>query len=101
MPRERKIHQTPAKGNFTKRQIKKAVLEVIKSRENPKIEIAPVVGNLDLEAERVLGGAILAEMSDCMVLGWDKDGDFYFASTFSDGGIALWLMEVAKNRLME
>jgi len=99
--RTRKIQQTPAKGNFTRRQIKKAVLEVIKSRENPKIEVAPVVGNLDLPAERVLGGAIMAEMTECMVLGWDKDGEFYFASTSADGGTALWLMEIAKTRLME
>ena len=34
-------------------------------------------------------------------MAWDKDGDLYFASTMSDGGEVLWLMEQCKKRLLE
>lgn len=34
-----------------------------------------------------------------MLLGYDHDGDFVFASTMADGGDAVWLLELAKIKL--
>jgi len=35
-----------------------------------------------------------------MVIGYDHDGELYFAASKADGGHALWLMELAKIALL-
>ena len=60
----------------------------------------PVITRLDLNPDRVLDGA-REKLNDVIVMGWDKNGDLYFASSQADGGDALWLMEKAKLALME
>lgn len=51
---------------------------------------------LDLPAERILSKALDADLDTAIVVGYDKDGDLYFASTTADGGNVLWLFEKAK-----
>lgn len=51
---------------------------------------------LDLPAERVLTKALEADLETAIVVGYDKDGSFYFASTTADGGNVVWLFEKAK-----
>ncbi len=41
------------------------------------------------------------ELETAIVIGWDNDGEFYFASSAADGGDILWLLEMAKKRLLE
>lgn len=65
------------------------------------VVILPVITTLDLDAERVLDGAVNAKLQSCLVIGYDPDGEFYFASTMVDRGSMLWLMEVAKKELMK
>ena len=36
-----------------------------------------------------------------VVVGYDTDGDIYFASSLADGGDVLWLFEKAKKALLE
>jgi hypothetical protein len=59
------------------------------------------ISRLDLPAERVLQAAIDARVETVVVLGYDADGEFYFASTKGDGGEVIWLMEIAKKKLLE
>ena len=61
----------------------------------------PVITTLDLDAERVLEGAINSTLQSCIVLGYDADGEFYFSSTMADGGEILWLLEMAKLNLFK
>lgn len=61
----------------------------------------PVVTTLDIPAERILNKAIESDLKDVMVIGTDKQGNFYFAASFGDGGNVLWLMERAKIELMK
>lgn len=73
--------------------------------DEPKLKLAevtilPVVTTLDIEAERVLTSALAADLKYAMVIGRTQDGEFYFASTESDGGTALWEMETARLKLM-
>ena len=56
---------------------------------------------LDIPAERILTKALEADLSHALVLGWDDDGDFYFAGSYGGGPETLWLLELAKKRLME
>lgn len=57
------------------------------------------VTRLDLPVDRVLDQA-KETMDHVVVMGWDKDGELYFASTFADGGEILWLMEKCKEALL-
>jgi hypothetical protein len=56
---------------------------------------------LDIPAERVLKVALEEKLNAVVIMGWDKDGDFYASSSIADGGEALWLMELMKQKLME
>lgn len=59
----------------------------------------PVITKLDINPERVLKGA-QDKLEDVVILGWDKEGGFYFASSQADGGDVLWLLELAKKELL-
>jgi hypothetical protein len=56
---------------------------------------------LDLPTDRVLDGAKGKCSEGVIVLGFDDDGEFYFASSIADGGAVIWLMELAKKKLLE
>ncbi len=55
---------------------------------------------LDIPVKRVLKGAKKAKLDAVVVLGWEPDGGFYFASSKADGGDVLWLLEQAKKALL-
>lgn len=59
------------------------------------------ITKLDIPAERVLKDAEAAKLTGVMVIGYDADGDEYFASSIADGGTCLWLMERMKKHLIE
>lgn len=56
---------------------------------------------LDIPVPRTLKSAVKANLQCAVVIGYDNDGEFYFASSKSDGGYVLWLLETAKKQLME
>lgn len=65
-------------------------------------EIHKFNGNtlLDLEADDVLEAA-KEKLETVIVVGWTHEGDMYLASTTSDTGKILLLMEVAKAGLLD
>lgn len=58
-----------------------------------------VITTLPLDPDRVLSKA-LGKLERVMVIGIDKDGEEYFASSESDGGTCIWDMERAKLKLL-
>lgn len=66
-----------------------------------KVSILPVITGLDIPTDRVLQGAIKSNLQGCVVMGYNEDGDLYFASSYGDCGDVLWLIEKAKQSLME
>ena len=34
-------------------------------------------------------------------MGYTKEGDIYFSSSYADGGTVLWLMEICKKMLLD
>ncbi len=56
---------------------------------------------LDLDPRRVLQAAIDAGMSEVVIVGYDADGNDYYASSMSDGRSANWHLDRAKWRLMK
>lgn len=66
--------------------------------------VVPIGGitYLDLPALQVLDEAREYVSDDgLLVVGWDKDGDLFVASTTSDAFKILWLLERAKVALFE
>lgn len=59
-----------------------------------------LITKLDLDPDRVLSKAI-GNLTEVVVMGFDKDGNEYFASSVSDGGSVLWHIERAKHKLMQ
>ena len=55
---------------------------------------------LDIPADKVLKEA-MGKLEGVVIIGFDKEGGAYTASTYADGGTVLWLLEVCKQRLME
>ena len=62
---------------------------------------ANMITKLNIPAERVLRKAQEEKLSEVVVIGWDEDGEAYFASSVADGGEVLWMLELAKKRLLE
>ena len=56
---------------------------------------------LDLPAQRVIDAATKAGLKDVIIIGYDADGDEYFASSIADGGSVLWLLERMKLQLLK
>ena len=55
---------------------------------------------LDIPPDRILNSAV-GLLEGVVLLGYDKGGEEYFASSYADGGDVLWLLEKAKKKLME
>ena len=58
------------------------------------------VTRLDLPPDKILEGA-KGQLEGVVIMGYDKDGSQYFASSYADGGEVLWLLESCKKTLME
>lgn len=59
------------------------------------------IAKLDIPTDRVLDQCKGECSAGVVIIGFDDDGDLYFASSIADGGDVLWLMEMAKKRLLE
>lgn len=54
----------------------------------------------DLPPDRLLDSA-LGRLDNLVIMGWDKEGELYFASSMADGGNVLWLMRLCERKLLE
>jgi len=63
--------------------------------------VIPIGGvtKLDLPADRILESA-KGKMEGVVIIGFDKDGDVYSASSYADGGTVMWLLEACKTKMM-
>lgn len=78
-----------------------ALTQAQRGKSNDRTVTWPGVTRLDLPPERVLGAAADACPEHVVVLGWDAEGEFYATSTFADGAELLWLLEIAKAKLLK
>lgn len=59
------------------------------------------VTRLDIPTDAVLESAKGHCTDGVVVMGYDDDGDLYFASSIADGGNVLWLMRKLEMALLE
>ena len=57
------------------------------------------ITKLDIPADRVIESAV-NQLESVVIVGYDKDGEEYFASSIASGPEVLWLLERAKHRLL-
>jgi hypothetical protein len=57
------------------------------------------ITRLDLDPDRVLENT-KGKLEGVILIGYDKQGEEYFASSYADGGDVLWLLERMKMRLL-
>jgi hypothetical protein len=62
---------------------------------------ADIPTTLDIPVERVLAQADRAKLEAAVVIGFLPNGDLFFGSSTGDAAEILWLLEVAKKKLME
>lgn len=58
------------------------------------------VTRLQSDPYQIIKRACQAEMTSIVVIGFDKNGQEFFASSDADGGAVLWLLERAKIKLL-
>lgn len=76
--------------------------------EKPEVQQKPTakilewngITRLDLDPQKVLRKAIDAKPTEVVIIGYDADGNFYFASSKADGPSVLWDLEQAKRMLL-
>jgi hypothetical protein len=74
--------------------------------DEPKLKLAqlvvlPVITSLNLPTERLLQAAMDHKLGSVVIIGYDTDGEFYFASSEASGPSVLWDLEMAKKKLLE
>jgi hypothetical protein len=57
------------------------------------------ITRLDLPPDQILERA-KDQLTDVVIIGYDKDGNDFFASSLADGGTVLWLLEKCKKALL-
>jgi hypothetical protein len=77
-------------------------IEIVAGPE-PVDNVVPLqqITRLNIPPERVLKSALERDLQSVVVLAYDADGEEYFASSLSDGGTVLWLMERCKKMLLD
>lgn len=59
------------------------------------------ITKLDIPADRILAKAAKVGLTDVIVMGYDGDGEFRFFGSSASGPETLWLLELAKRKLLE
>lgn len=61
----------------------------------------PTITTNDMDPAMVLARALESNLKGVVVVGYDEDGDEYFASSYADAGNAAWLLDRAKYQLLK
>jgi hypothetical protein len=71
------------------------------SNEMRKVILFTGITKLDLPPDRVLENNMGNDLEGVVIMGYTKDGEELFASSYADGGTVLWLIERCKLRLLQ
>lgn len=66
-----------------------------------ELRLFPGITTLDHDPSIMLELAKKAELTEVVILGYDKDGKFFFSASKAAGPDVLWLLELAKVELID
>lgn len=75
-------------------------LHSIRMKNHYNVEWLAIPTRHNIDPQTVLLGALNERMQDVVIVGYDRDGQEFFASSMADGADALWHLERAKHKLM-
>lgn len=67
----------------------------------PNVRVFTKVTALQFDPEVMLAKAMNAELAKVVIVGVDKEGEFFWASSVADGGDCLWWLQKGIHMLME
>lgn len=73
--------------------------KIKRMKKHKEIDALPNIVTDNINTDQVLAKAY-EELEGVVIAGYDKEGEFYFASSIADGGEILWLIEKLKLKLM-
>lgn len=65
------------------------------------ISIFPGITTNDHDPNVLLGAAERASLTQVVIIGYEPDGEMFFSSSIANGPDVLWLLELAKRRLLD
>lgn len=65
-----------------------------------EVILLDVITKLDIPVDRVIEGAT-GKLDQIVIMGYDKDGNEYFSSSFADSASVLWMIERMKKAVLE
>ncbi len=65
------------------------------------LTILPVVTDKEMDAEAVLQHAQSQELESVTIVGYAKDGSFFFASSHADGAPVVFDLEIGKSQIFK
>ena len=57
------------------------------------------ITTLDVPVDRILE-QVKGQLKGAVIMGFDKNDEFYVVSSYADGGTVLWLIELLKKELL-
>lgn len=69
-------------------------------KPSAKVIRFPGITKLDLDPDLILQEAV-GKLEGCVIVGFDKDGNDFFASSYADSGDVVYHLERGKWRLMK
>jgi hypothetical protein len=77
-----------------------AGIAIVETSVQSSVVDFPGTTRLDYPTEKILTKALSDNLSCAVVIGYDANGDEYFASSIADGETVNWLLDRTKYRLM-
>ena len=65
------------------------------------VHIFPGITPYNMVPDVMIEGAKKADLEGVIILGVDKQGEFFFSSSYADGADVLWWLEMARLKLMD
>jgi hypothetical protein len=63
--------------------------------------VLDVLTTINLPPERILNAALEADLAALVVVGYDKNGQYYFHSSIPHGSTVNWLLDQCKKRIID
>jgi hypothetical protein len=63
--------------------------------------VLDVLTTINLPPERILNAALEADLAALVVVGYDKNGQYYFHSSIPHGSTINWLLDQCKKRIID
>lgn len=72
---------------------------VMKGREN--VETLQIASRHNIDPLPVLINAINRKLTAVVIIGYDEDGEEFFATSYADGADFLWLLKRAEKQILD